>query len=348
MTRYGSAAAVTVNLAALAASGFNSITSIENAIGGDGNDSLTGNVGANTLNGGVGADTMAGGGSTDTYVVDNVGDVVTEAADTATDVVQTSLLTYTLADNVENLVVFNGSVGSRNWTGNAGNNTITSGTGADTLNGGAGNDILNGAGGTDTAVFTGAVADYNFTLSGANAVVNDGVALRDGNDTLMGVELVQFGAQVLELNVGTNGNNNINAGAGNDLALGFNGVDTLTGGAGIDVLVGGAGNDVFDFNAATESGVGLGLRDIVTDYAAGDIIDLTTIDANAGVGGNQNFVNLAGGAFTAAGQVRYEAIDTNGDLVADATLIQGNTAGVGTAEFEILLQNYTGVVGFNL
>ena len=41
---------------------------------------ITGNSGNNTLDGGVGADTLTGGDGNDTYVVDNAGDVVTEAA----------------------------------------------------------------------------------------------------------------------------------------------------------------------------------------------------------------------------------------------------------------------------
>ena len=41
---------------------------------------LTGNSGNNILDGGAGADTMIGGAGNDTYVVDDAGDVVTEAA----------------------------------------------------------------------------------------------------------------------------------------------------------------------------------------------------------------------------------------------------------------------------
>ena len=62
-------------------------TVIENAYGGDGNDTITGNSaanqlfggrGADVLDGGAGADTMTGGTGDDIYLVDNAGDVVTE------------------------------------------------------------------------------------------------------------------------------------------------------------------------------------------------------------------------------------------------------------------------------
>ena len=71
-------------------------------------------------------------------MVDNAGDVVTEALNEGTDTVQSSV-TYTLGANVENLTL-TGSA-NLNGTGNALANVIT---------GNSGNNILDGAGGADT------------------------------------------------------------------------------------------------------------------------------------------------------------------------------------------------------
>ena len=91
---------------------------------------------------------MAGGAGNDNYTVDDVGDVVTELAGGGTDVVNTTLNTYTLAANVEQLF-FTGD-GSFTGTGNALNNQITGGALDDILDGGAGNDQMTGLGGDDT------------------------------------------------------------------------------------------------------------------------------------------------------------------------------------------------------
>jgi Ca2+-binding RTX toxin-like protein len=115
-----------------------------------GNDTLYGYAGNDTLDGGTGADTLRGGLGNDTYVLDNSGDKVIEAANQGTDTVRTAV-SYVLPVNVENLTLL-GS-GNINATGNGLANRIIGNAGNNLLDGKAGNDVLTGAGGRDSFLF---------------------------------------------------------------------------------------------------------------------------------------------------------------------------------------------------
>ena len=85
---------------------------------------LVGGAGNDTLNGNAGADTMLGGLGNDSYIVDNAGDVVTEAVGQGTDTVFATV-SYALAagSEVETLQIERRSTGLT-LTGNEFNNTI--------------------------------------------------------------------------------------------------------------------------------------------------------------------------------------------------------------------------------
>lgn len=156
---------------------------LSNAIlGGSANDTLTGDAGNDTLNGAAGTDTMVGGTGDDTYVVDNAGDVVTENANGGTDTVQTTLTSFTLAANLENLAFVGNAAFS--GTGNAVGNTISGDNGSDTLSGLGGNDTLNGDDGNDT--LNG--GDGNDTMDGGAGLDVIRVEGVFGNDVVNGFD----------------------------------------------------------------------------------------------------------------------------------------------------------------
>ena len=151
---------------------------IENAIGGTGNDLLTGNQAANqlegrngndTLDGGLGADTLIGGKGNDTYVIDNDSDVVIELAgegegtDTINSYINVNISLAKYA-NIENVTLLNPVAGGSSalsaigndannvLIGNDAGNLLIGAGGADTLDGGLGADTMNGGAGDDTYI----------------------------------------------------------------------------------------------------------------------------------------------------------------------------------------------------
>lgn len=137
---------------------------LDNIITGNtGRDDLFGGAGNDQLfDGGGAADTLLGGTGDDTYFVAAVGTTLIELAGEGNDAVITGLASFTLPDNVEQLV-YSGS-GNFAGVGNAGNNSITGNTeddtlvglgGDDFLLGGAGADLLIGGDGADTFFYVG-------------------------------------------------------------------------------------------------------------------------------------------------------------------------------------------------
>ena len=242
--------------------------------GGNGTDVLRGGEGNDVMDGGAGADSMSGGNGDDLYYIDNVADVIGEAAGGGTnDRALVSVNNYVLGREVETATL----IGTDNLA-------LTGNIGANTLNGNSGNNVIRGGDGIDT------------------------ILGNDGNDTLFGD-------------------------AGADILRGGNGDDILNGGLGADQLQGGTGADIFRFTDIKDLGLSGATTDRVLDFSAvqGDRIDLTTIDANANVAGNQAFTFIGAAAFTGtAGELRVQASGTN-------QLVYGDVNGDGVADFLIVV-----------
>ncbi len=211
-------------------------------------NTLTGGAGNDTLNGAAGADTLIGGIGNDAYTVDNVGDVVVEAADEGTDLVSASV-SYIISDNVERLTLT--GTASIDGTGNELDNLLTGNAAANVLFGGEGNDTLNGAAGADTLI--GGIGNDSYTVDNATDIVveqaDEGIdfvnasvshALSDNveNLTLTGSAAIDATGNALDnLLTGNSAINVLAGGLGNDWLDGKAGADTLIGGAGDDVYV---------------------------------------------------------------------------------------------------------------
>ena len=120
--------------------------------------SITGNAGVNTLSdGGAGAaDTLVGLAGNDVYVVNNAGTIITEAAASGSDTVQTSV-SYVLGAGVdiETFTTTNAAaIGAMNLTGNDVAQSITGNAGVNFIDGKLGNDVMTGGNGADTFIFS--------------------------------------------------------------------------------------------------------------------------------------------------------------------------------------------------
>ncbi len=211
-------------------------TGLDRVFGYGGNDQLQGDSGQDSLDGGTGDDTMAGGDSNDFYVVDSVGDVVTETnSDSVTggiDLVSTTLATYTLPANVEQGRI--SATDAASMTGNTLDNFLTLGSG---------DNVVDGGDGMDTASFSAATTAVVVDLSLSGAQNTGG----SGSDTLINIESL-FGSSQNDTLTGNAQNNSLGGNSGDDTVFGGNGADTLIGAAGNDVLDGGDGIDTASYN----------------------------------------------------------------------------------------------------
>jgi 2',3'-cyclic-nucleotide 2'-phosphodiesterase (5'-nucleotidase family) len=268
-----------------------------------GDDTLAGNGGADTLLGGLGDDHLTGGDGNDQLAGGNGADTML------------------------------GGSGNDVLTGGAGNDAGQGGIGDDRLTGDAGNDILAGEDGRDT-LLGGAGADSLFGGGGNDSILgdagNDSLAGEDGIDTLRGGDgndSVAGGAGD-DRAFGGAGNDSLLGGAGIDLLDGEAGADTLAGGAGRDLLTGGSGADLFVFLSLADSAPTAFDRIVDFSLGEGDRIDLSGIDANAGIDGDQALNFVGAGPFSGGGVGSVRVRQVSGD-----TRVEVDAGDGGAAEF---------------
>ena len=188
--------------------------------------------------------------------------------------------------------VLHGGNGDDQIWGNAGNDTLHGGVGADTLAGGAGKDT----------------ADYNNSASAVtvNLAAGTGHGGDAEGDILKSIE-------------------NVTGSKFNDTLTGNAAGNTLTGGAGADTLSGGAGADTFVFKSIQDTPMGGGDRILDFSSVQGDRIDLSQIDANTHMAGNQAFTFIGAASFS----------HTPGELHFTGNMLAGDLDGNGTEDFQI-------------
>ena len=130
---------------------------------------------------------------------------------------------------------------------------------------------------------------------------------------------------------------------GADKLNGLVGNDTLIGGLGKDTLTGGTGADVFKFNSVKDSPALLKQADTITDFkhAQGDKIDLSAIDANSVLAGDQAFILISAATFSAnaTGQLRFDP---------KTSTLYGSTNADASPEFAIVLSGVKSLVAGDL
>ncbi len=303
---------------------------LDNLFGNGGNDTLSGNAGADRLNGGLdndqldggtGADSMDGGAGNDLYLVDNVGDVVTDSS--GLDTITTTLSRYNLGGTGVETLIFAGT-GSGNMAGNDLDNTLIGSALNDRLDGKGGGDQMIGLSGND--VYT--VSSFLDVIEEAPDGGVDTVQRGNGDIILFDFQNVE-NARLLGIGAfGLFGDDAANRLTGNSAD------NVISGGMGADVLLGGKGFDLFRFSGTGQSQAGL--RDRIMDFAQDeDLIDLLRIDARVDDARNNAFVWIDDAKFSGAGAA------SQGELryvqQGEFTVVQGDTDGDGSADIMISL-----------
>lgn len=321
--------------------GFDLLTSIENLAGSDFNDTLRGDAGANLLSGGAGDDILFGGAGDD-VLIGGAGNDQFDGGD--------GFDTVSFADNLEGGVYldFNtkyfesGAHGADSFTSiekiiGTGFNDVMFGSfdKVEHFEGGAGDDILKSSGNGD--ILDGGEGDDSLTSSLGSATIIGGA----GEDTYTAAFVytgatVDLGREGVAQNIG--GGNMITLSGVENLHL-LLADDTVYFSRAANKVWGGDGADTFIYRNYAEIGKGATADHIMDWHRGSDVIDLSRIDANSKVAGDQAFTWVE--SFTKqAGQI----MDTY-DPTTKISHVQMDINGDGVAEAELYLHGYSANIG---
>ncbi|MFA9229647.1 MAG: M10 family metallopeptidase C-terminal domain-containing protein [Microgenomates group bacterium] len=236
---------------------------------------IIGTAGNDSLNGLGGIDRLEGGAGDDSYTIETIADVVVEGVGAGNDTVYTSVSGYTLAANVERLILTGTATSG---TGNALDNVMVGSALADTLDGGLGADLMNAGAGDDTYIVDNLLDNITELLTGGVDTIRASVDYALGANI---ENLVLTGAA--RSGVG-NSQNNMITGTAFD--------DSLNGGIGADTLIGGAGNDTFILDNT---------GDVTTELAGGGAADTALAYVSYTLGAEVENLTLATAGLTGTG-----------------------------------------------
>ncbi|MFL6844373.1 MAG: calcium-binding protein [Allosphingosinicella sp.] len=182
---------------------------------------------------------------------------------------------------------------------------------------------------SDTRYARGGPSEFDYSITLADANLAAGVTL-----TINGTLLQSFETMVVDGSQETDGFLRIFAGLSDDTIKGGGQDDLIHGNFGADTLTGGAGADTFRYQKSGESTATS--MDHILDFTPGtDKIELTRMDADTNVDGNQAFHWIDSNAFTGAGASsagELRAYEQSGTWY-----VEGDTNGDGTGDFLIAL-----------
>ncbi len=238
-----------------------------------------------------------------------------------------------------------------------GKNDVLIGNGdANVLNGGGLSDVLAGLGGADTLIGGNGddTADYGLSKSAVtvNLATNVNTGADADGDKLYGIEDVSgskyddtlTGDALDNTLLGLEGDDTLFGGGGADKLQGDIGKDTLHGGSGRDSLNGGADSDTYRFSLVEDSNYGFDdfgepIYDVIVGFEHGiDKLDLTRIDANVLLQGNQEF-NVVEQFTGRAGELILGVAEVEDLQFYEQTLL-GDVDGDAVADFAIEFDGY--------